>query len=119
MTKTSNIHQKAKIKCHNGNIYSNSDKTNGKQQTVDEEDTTHCIHNMEQSADSCSNNYDNNYNLNQIQLVRCNLDPYLIRHEVEVLHWDFIDRIKHIIANCIIAAYYIGYFPTKTAKVSC
>lgn len=123
MTKTSNIHQKAKIISHNCSPRSKSDITNGKHRTVDKEDTTHCIHdstNSGQSTDSC-NNYDiddNNYDCNQIQLVRCNLDPYLIRHEVEVLHWDFIDRIKHITANCIIAAYYIGYLPTKTAKVN-
>jgi len=48
----------------------------------------------------------------------CHLSPDTIRYEAQCLRTDFTLRMKQIIFNSLISAYYVGFIPLKFTQVS-
>ena len=48
----------------------------------------------------------------------CHLSPDNVRYEAQCLRTDFTLRMKQIIFNSIISAYYVGFIPLKFTQVS-
>ena len=48
----------------------------------------------------------------------CTLSPDSVRYEAECLRTDFNLRIKQVIFNSVVSAYYVGFIPVKFTQVS-
>lgn len=48
----------------------------------------------------------------------CSLSPEAVREEVEFFKTDFNNRIKQVLFNSMLCAYYMGFVPLCFAQVS-
>ena len=48
----------------------------------------------------------------------CSMSPEAIREEVDALKTDFNNRIKQVLFNSMVTAYYMGFIPLCFAQVS-
>ena len=48
----------------------------------------------------------------------CSMSPETVREEVEILKTDFNNRIKQVLFNSMLCAYYMGFVPLCFAQVS-
>lgn len=47
----------------------------------------------------------------------CTLTPDVVREEVEILKTDFNDRMKQVLFNSMVCAYYMAFVPLCFAQV--
>jgi hypothetical protein len=59
-----------------------------------------------------------NKDLEFILFHNCSMNPDIVRQEVEVLKKDFNQRIKQILFNSLLTAYYMTFIPLCFAQVS-
>ena len=49
----------------------------------------------------------------------CTISPDSVRYEAECLRTDFNLRIKQVVFNSMVSAYFVGFIPVKFTQVSC
>ncbi len=53
-----------------------------------------------------------------VPIHNCTMSPEIVRDEVEVLKTDFNNRIKQVLFNSMMCAYYMGFVPLCFAQVT-
>ena len=57
-------------------------------------------------------------NENNVLWHNCSMSPETVREEVEILKTEFNNRIKQVLFNSMLCAYYMGFIPLCFAQVS-